>query len=138
MAVLAGCGDTATPTIVTPSVPRAAPSQDSLATMAVDPASESTPFKSSTKVSATRESTIHHVLQSSAEPFYSLGEITLGPLSDSDGSYLARTVVTLTASSSDRIEGSATALLIGVFQRNLGNFKFPSRGLKPPWTRTRR
>ena len=102
LSVLAGCGDTATPTIVSQSVPTAAPSQEPLATMAVDTTSESTPSMRSTKVHATSESTIRYILQSSVEPFYSFGEITLGPLPGPDGSYFAGTVVTLTASPSDR------------------------------------
>ena len=136
LAVLAGGGDTVTPPIVSPSVPPATQSQESLATMAVDSTSESTLSKPSTNVPATMESTIRYIVQSSVEPFYWLGEITLGPLLGPDGSYLAGTVVTLTASLPTT--GPATALLIGVFQRGLGTFKVPSLGLKSPWTRTRR
>ena len=130
LAVLAGCGDSATPTIVSQSVSTAASSQGFLATMAVDSTSESTLSKPSTNVPATMESTIRYIVQSSVEPFYWLGEITLGPLLGPDGSYLAGTVVTLTASLPTT--GPATALLIGVFQRGLGTFKIPSRGMKSP------
>jgi len=136
LSVLAGCGDTATPTIVSQSVPTAAPSQEPLATMAVDTTSESTPSMRSTKVHATSESTIRYILQSSVEPFYSFGEITLGPLPGPDGSYFAGTIVTLTALLPTA--GPAIAILIGVFQHGLGTFKGPSRALKSPWTRTRR
>ena len=58
----------------------------------------------SAEVTVERAGSATYTIETSVEPFYSGGEITLSPLPGPDGGYSAGTVVTLTASPSDRMD----------------------------------